>query len=70
MAFVGSWGRGRQHEITAVQEPDPLLEEAAEQASTSGPVAVSIYRDDDGYWVGMDIGVGHSEHSFAFYNYL
>jgi hypothetical protein len=68
MAFVVSWGRGGQREITAAQELDPLLEEAAEQARTSGPVVVSIYRHDDGHWVGMDIGVGHPERSFAFYN--
>lgn len=65
MNYLVSWGRDEEREVATAEEMDAVLREIAGERTR---VVVGVYRKDAGRWVGMDVGIGHPERSFVFFN--
>lgn len=66
MKYLVTWGADAEQEVGSPAELDDLLGRIRAQQAR---VVVGVYyRDSGGQWVGLDIGVGHPERSFVFFN--
>ena len=65
MTYMVTWSPDRTREVTDVDGLEAVLDEITGQQHR---LVVGVYQQRDGRWVGMDIGVGHPERSFVFFN--
>ncbi|HKT03648.1 MAG TPA: Imm1 family immunity protein [Rugosimonospora sp.] len=66
MKYLVTWGAGGEQEVSSPAELDALLYRI--RAAQTRVVVGVHYQATNGRWVGMDIGVGHPERSFVFFN--
>lgn len=66
MKYLVTWGAVGEREVGGPGELDEVLQQVLAQRERL--VVGVYYQADSGRWVGMDLGVGHPERSFVFFN--